>query len=323
VARLLLYRKIEIKWQGPGINFTIFSQPKGYRGSEMQLKNKFDMGDFAVLAEMDPPKGVDVSKMTGNAMRVKGDVDAFVVPEMSNAVMRMSSLGGAMILQSKGLQTIMQVNCRDRNRIALQADLLSAYGCGITNVMGVTGEEPGFGDHHQARSVYDIDLPELLGTMGSLQQGKDMAGIELAGSPEFLVGSTTNAGAQGISPELEVDAVNRKAEAGAVFFITPPLFDLAAIKPFLKRIDSEKIKIIPTVLLLKSLGMARYMAKNIKHVYIPDELVKRIQQAPDKVRECVRIAAETITAVKEEGLGGVMISTIGWEHRLPEILERI
>jgi methylenetetrahydrofolate reductase (NADPH) len=108
---------------------------------------------------MEPPKGVDVSTMTENA--IKGErvmVDAFVVPEMSNAVMRMSSLGGAMILQSKGLETVMQVNCRDRNRLALQADLLAAAGCGIENIMAVTGEDPSFGDHHQARSVYDIDL---------------------------------------------------------------------------------------------------------------------------------------------------------------------
>jgi len=289
----------------------------------MQLKNKFEVGDFAVLAEMDPPKGVDVSTMTGNAMRVKGEVDAFVVPEMSNAVMRMSALGGAMILQSKGLETIMQINCRDRNRIALQADLLAAYGCGITNVMGVLGEAPGFGDHHQARSVNDIDLHELLGAIDSLQQGKDMAGIELSGSPEFLVGSTTKAGAQGISPELEIEEVTRKADAGAVFFITPPLFELTAIKSFMNRLDNDNIKIIPTVLLLKSLGMARYMSKNMKHAYIPEDLIKRIQQAPDKVSECIRIAAETIATIKAEGFGGVMISTIGWEHRLPEIIEKV
>ena len=117
----------------------------------MQLKRKFDAGEFAVLAEMEPPKGVDVSTMVTHAMRVKGEVDAFVVPEMSNAVMRMSSLGGAIILQSKRMETVIQLNCRDRNRIALQADLLAAFGCGITNVMAVTGEDPSFGDHFQAR----------------------------------------------------------------------------------------------------------------------------------------------------------------------------
>jgi len=203
----------------------------------MHLKRKFEAGEFAILAEMEPPKGVDVSTMVTHAMRVKGEVDAFVVPEMSNAVMRMSSLGGAMILQGKGMDTVMQVNCRDRNRIALQADLLAAYGCGITNVMAVTGEDPSFGDHFQARSVHDIDLLELLRTISGLQQGKDMAGIELSGSPEFLVGSTVNAGAKGKSTELELEEMNKKIEAGAQFFISPPLFDLSAIQPFMKRLE--------------------------------------------------------------------------------------
>ncbi len=288
----------------------------------MNLKRKLEAGEFAILAEIDPPKGVDVSNMVANAIRVKGKVDAFVVPEMSNAVMRMSSLGAATILQGKGLETVMQLNCRDRNRIALQADLLAANGCGITNVMAVTGEDPTFGDHHQARSVYDINLLELLQTISNLQKGKDMAGIDLAGSPEFLVGSTVNAGAKGRSPELELEEMNKKIEAGAQFFISPPLFELSAIEPFLKRVDLNKTTIIPTVLLLKSLGMARYMARNVDHVYIPDSLIQRIQKAPEKVRECVQIASEMVATLKQEGFSGVLLSTIGWEHKLPEIIEK-
>ncbi len=289
----------------------------------MHFKRKLDAGEFAILAEMDPPKGVDVSNMVANAIRVKGKVDAFVVPEMSNAVMRMSSLGAATILQGKGLETVIQLNCRDRNRIALQADLLAANGCGITNVMAVTGEDPTFGDHHQARSVYDINLLELLEAISNLQKGKDMAGIDLAGSPEFLVGSTVNAGAKGRSPELELEEMNEKIEAGAQFFISPPLFDLSAIEPFIKRVDLNKTTIIPSVLLLKSLGMARYMARNVDHVYIPDSLIQRIQKAPEKVRECVQIASEMVTTLKQEGFSGVLLSTIGWEHKLPEILDKI
>jgi len=289
----------------------------------MNLKRKFDAGEFAVLAEMEPPKGVDVSTMLSNAMRVKGEVDAFVIPEMSNAVMRMSSLGGAMILQGKGMETVMQVNCRDRNRIALQADLLAANGCGITNVMAVAGEDPSFGDHYQARSVYDIDLLELLNAIRGLQDGKDMAGIELSGSPQFLVGSTVDAGAKGKSPELEIEEMTKKIEAGVQFFISPPLFDLSAIHPFMKRVDIQKTKIIPTVLLLKSLGMARYIMRNVDNVYIADSLIDRIQKSPDKVRECTQIASEMVTSLKKEGFSGVNLATLGWEHKLPEILERI
>ena len=289
----------------------------------MQLKRKFEKGEFAILAEIEPPKGVEISTMVSNATRVKGDVDAFVVPEMSNAVMRMSSLGGAMILQGKGMETVVQFNCRDRNRIALQADLLAAYACGITNVMAVKGEDPSFGDHHQARSVYDIDLVELLQAVSGLQKGKDMAGIELFGSPEFLVGSTVDAGAMGKSPELVLEEMNKKMDAGTQFFITPPIFDLSAIEPFTKRVHLQQVNIIPTVLLLKSLGMARYMARNVDHIYIPDDLIRRIQKSPEKVRECVLIAAEIVNTLKAEGFSGVLLSTIGWEHKLPEILDKI
>jgi len=287
----------------------------------MQLKRRFEAGEFAVLAEMEPPKGVDTSQMVANAKRVKDRVDAFVVPEMSNAVMRMSSLGAAMILQVQGMETVLQVCCRDRNRIALQADLLAAAGCGIGNVMAVTGKDPSYGDHHQARSVYDIDIFELLQTVGNLQNGRDMAGIELSGSPEFTVGATVNAAARDKSPELELEEMNRKIAAGTRFFITPPLFDIADIAPFMKRIDRQKAVIIPTVLLLKSMGMARYIARNMENVHIPDELIQLIRKAPDKVRECIRIAAELVTALKREGFDGVLLATLGWEHKLPEILD--
>ena len=108
----------------------------------MRLKDRLDSGDFAILAEMDPPKGADASKMVATATRVKGAVDAFLIPEMSNAVMRMSSLGGALVLRQRGLETVVQANCRDRNRLALQADLLSAYACGVNNIMAVTGDDP-------------------------------------------------------------------------------------------------------------------------------------------------------------------------------------
>ncbi len=286
----------------------------------MSLKSKLDAGEFAILAEIEPPKGVDVTGMVKNATNVKGQVDAFVIPEMSNAVMRMSSLGGAMILQSKGMETVMQVCCRDRNRLALQADILAAYACGIKNIMAVSGEDPSFGDHHQARAVYGIQLTELLEAIQMLHAGRDMAGIDLNGAPEFEVGSTVNAGLKGEALEIELEEMNKKIEAGTRFFITPPLFDIESIKSFIKIVDYEKTKIIPTVLLLKSAGMARYMARNVEHIHLPDDLITRIQKSPDKTRECVSIAKEMIGTLKKEGFSGVLISTIGWEHRLPEII---
>ena len=289
----------------------------------MHLKTKIEAGEFVVLAEIEPPKGADISSMIKNARRVKEQVDAFLIPEMSNAVMRMSSLGGAIALQQAGMETVMQICCRDRNRLALQADLLAASACGISSVMAVSGQDPRFGDHHQAKAVYDITLMELLESVKKLQDGKDMAGIDLRGSPRFLVGSTVQAEAKGESLETEIELLNQKSSSGARFFITPPVFDLSAFGPFINRIDRSRIAVIPTVLLLKSAGMARYMSRNVEHVVIPESVITRIQNAPDKVRECIQIAAEMIAALRSEGFSGVSVSTIGWEDKLPDILERI
>ena len=286
----------------------------------MGFKDKLDSQKFIILAEIDPPKGVDVADMVTNAMRVKGKVDAFVVPEMSNAVMRLSSLGGCMLLQGKGLETILQACCRDRNRLALQADLLAAAALGINNLVAVNGEDPSFGDHHRARAVNDVDLLELLEAVKKLQDGRDMAGVELRGSPVFCVGSVVNAGASGGLLDLEIDQLEKKMAAGAQFFLTPPVFDLQNLSRFRNRVADLNPKIIPAVLLLKSVGMARYIERHMGNVNIPENLITRIQKAPDKTRECVRIAAELVGSIRDAGYAGVLLSTIGWEDKLPSIL---
>lgn len=283
------------------------------------MRAKIESGEFVILAEMEPPKGVDVKTMTANASRVKGLVDAFVVPEMNSAVMRMSSLGGSILLQNRNLPAVMQVNCRDRNRLALQADLLAASACGIRTVMAVTGDDTKFGDHHQAKAVYDIELLELLEGIDKMAHGRDMAGIELKGSPDFLVGSTINPMLEG----PEVDVLHRKMDAGARFFTTPAVFDTISWDQFLRKADDLKPHIIPTVLLLKSVGMARYIDRNLNHIYVPSSLIQRLQKSPDRERESVKIAAETIATLRQEGFGGVLISTMGWEQKLPEIIHEI
>ena len=286
----------------------------------MELRKKFESGKFAILAEMEPPKGTDATDMVKSALRVKGVVDAFVVPEMNNAVMRMSALGGALLLQARGMETVMQVCCRDRNRLALQADLLAAAACGIGSLMVVAGEDPGHGDHHQARPVYDLKLMELLGAVRTLQAGRDMAGIELAGSPAYLVGATANAGVTGKDLDREMVEMDSKIEAGVEFFIIPPVFDLASIEPFLNRASERRTRIIPTVLLLKSLGMARYMARNMDNVHVPPAVIEQLRKSPDKARGGTRIAAGLVAEIKAAGFPGVNLVTIGWENRIPEIL---
>ncbi len=286
----------------------------------MSLRSKLEAGEFSLLAEIEPSKGVDVLSMLTNARQVKDKVTAFVVPEMSNAVMRMSSLGGAMILQSKGMETVMQVNCRDRNQLALQADLLAAGACGITNIIAVTGEDPSVGDHPQAKAVYDLEVSELLQAAGELNNGRDLAGNQLAGSPAFLLGATANVCCEGESLDREVEEVKKKIDAGAQYIVTSPVFDLESVETLASAIDCQKAKVIPSVLLLKSVGMARYISQTQEYISISDSIIDRIRKSSDKASECIRIAREMIAALKDAGFGGVLISTVGWEHKLPEIL---
>jgi methylenetetrahydrofolate reductase (NADPH) len=285
----------------------------------MPLQEKLTSGEFVILAEMEPPKGTDVSDMVAGATSVKRMVDAFVIPEMNNAVMKLSSLGGALLLQTKGLETVMQVCCRDRNRLALQGDLLAAHALGVPNVMAVTGEEITHGDHHQAKAVYDIKLVELLEAIRVLMSGRDMAGVELKGAPRFLVGSTVKVPAAPEDLETELVALDLKIRAGARFFTTQPVFEVEVLEKFRHEVGQRQAAIIPTVMLLKSVGMARYINRHLE-MKIPEEHITRIQKAADRVRECVAIAAELAAAVKEKGFPGVLISTIGWEEKLPSIL---
>jgi 5,10-methylenetetrahydrofolate reductase len=234
--------------------------------------------------------------------------------------MHMSALSSAMLLQARGVETVMQVSVRDRNRLALQADLLGANACGIMNLLAVTGEDPTFGDHQQAVAVHDLDHLDLIYAISSLQRGKDLAGKDLEGAPQFLIGSTVNSNLRGQALELEVEKMNRRCEAGARFFVTPPVFDLGSMAPFFERVDPKKYNIIPSVLMLKSLGMARYIERNLKHIYMPRTLIQRIQAARDKSRESLWITQELVAALKDEGFSGVQITTLGREDRLAALL---
>ena len=286
----------------------------------MQFKKEFETGKFACLVQIEPPKGTDVSSMVADALSVKGEVSAFIVPEMGNAVMRMSSLGAALVLREQGLDTIVQVNCRDRNRLALQGDILAAAALGINALMVETGDDPSFGDHHETKAVNDIAINDLLKGIAKLEQGKDMAGVDLSGSPQFLKGTTLNTCLRGADREKELDRMKKLIDLDVKFFITQPLFEFDMTQAFVKIAKKSDVKVIPTVLLIKSLGMARYMARNMDSLNLPDTLVERIQKAPDKVRECSKIAKEMIKAVKANKFGGVNVSCMGWEHKLPELL---
>ena len=234
----------------------------------MSLQERIRAGRFVLLGEFEPPKGADFSPLLKNGLQSKGRLDAVVVPEMANAVLKASSLGGCAFFQREGIETVLQVCCRDRNRLALQADILAASALGIRNIMAVPGDDIRFGDHPQARMVNDLDLLGLLDMIHRLSEGRDLAGIELRGAPIFCIGSTLDTGAPGGLLTIEMENLKKKAELGVQFVITNPVFDLRRFEQFIKRIE-VKLAVIPTVLLLKSAGMARYIDRNVKGISHP------------------------------------------------------
>lgn len=286
----------------------------------MSLQKRLLSGDFVVLAEMNTPKGVDTSQLVSNARRIKGRVDAVIVPDMDNGVMRMSALAGAVLMQQQGIEAIIHVYCRDKNRMALQGDILAAHALGVQNLMVVGSEDILNSDHQQAPPVNDLDELGLLGAIRTLEKGADLAGIELKGAPCFTVGCTIDAWTDEKTLDQQLDLTRKKVAAGAQFVVTPPVFDLKRFSAFIAKAEGLGVPVISTIFLLKSVGSARYIATNEPEAGISEELIRRLRKASDREVECLRVAGETAAALK--GLTqGVRIITLGWEHRLPVILD--
>ncbi|MBN1847374.1 MAG: methylenetetrahydrofolate reductase [Deltaproteobacteria bacterium] len=286
----------------------------------MNFQKKFASGEFVFLAEMNTPKGVDISEMITNARRIKDRIDGVIIPDMDNGVMRMSALGGAVLMRQQGIETIIHVYGRDRNKMAIQGDILAAHVLGIQGILVVRGEEMASGDHTDARVVDDLDEEGILRAIASLQKGIDLAGFELKGTPKFVTGCTLGPYKDDDGLERVITAAAKKVEAGAGFIVTPPVFDIDRFSILMERLKPLNIPVIPTIFLLKTVGIARYMATYEPGVFISEQTIKRIRQAPDRELECIKIAGETIHALR--GIAqGVRIVTLGWEHRLPTILE--
>ncbi|MBW1858270.1 MAG: methylenetetrahydrofolate reductase [Deltaproteobacteria bacterium] len=286
----------------------------------MSFQKKLLAGDFVVLAEFDPPKGVDASDLVSNLIKIKGRVDGVIVPEMAQAVMRMSAMGGAALMQQHGMETIMQICSRDRNRLALQGDILAAYFLGIRNLLVIPGEEIMYGDHIDAKQFADIDELTLLRAIKGLQNGVDMAGMELKGSPQFVTGCSIKPTKNEIALDAELELAQKKVKEGAQFMVTPPVFNINAFTYFMEKAHALGIPVIATVFLLKSVGVARYFSANVPGPPIPEEMISRIRKASDRINECVTIAGELITSLREL-CQGVQLVTMGWENRLPAILD--
>ena len=286
----------------------------------MSFHKRLQANDFVVLAEMHTPKGVDISGFVNNTKRIKGRVDAVVVPDMDNGIMKMSALAGGSLVRQQGMEPIISMYCRDRNRLALQGDALAAYVMGIQNILVTHCEDISQGDHSEGAAVKDITEVELLNAIKALNGGKDMAGFELEGLPNLVAGCTIAPYADASALDAELKAAAKKVEAGAAFIITPPVFDTAKLQELAEKTKDLAVPIIPTVFLIKSLAIAQYIANSEPTSGISDQLISRIRKSSDRELEGVKIAGETVAAVKDLAQG-VMLQTIGWEHKIPEILD--
>jgi methylenetetrahydrofolate reductase (NADPH) len=286
----------------------------------MSIQKRLQNRDFVVLAEMNTPKGVDISRFMTDARRIKGRVDGMVVPDLNNGVMRMSALAGGALLQQQGIESIIMVYGRDRNRMALQGDLLAAHVLGIQNLIVVRGEPMSNSDHRNALPVDDLDELGLLETIQTLKGGKDLAGFDLEGWPEFHVGChiAPYADEAGLNNELEL--AKKKIAAGAAFLVTPPVYDLHHFERFMQKAGSLNLPVIAPIFLIKSVAVARYILTNEPGASISEELIGRIRKSSDREMEGVKIAGETIAQLRKIAQG-VLIQTMGWEHRLSNILD--
>lgn len=286
----------------------------------MSFQKRLASNEFAVLAEINTPKGINISRLVNDARRLKGRVDAVVVPDMENGIMRMSALAGGILLQQQGVETIMHMYCRDRNRMALQGDALAAHVLGIQNIIVADSADMAESDHSDASAVDDINEVDLINALMGLQKGKDMSGFDLDGAPDYAIGCTLAPFANDSELEISLTAAKAKIEAGAQYIVTPPVFNLESCAPVLDKIKALDVPVIATVFLLKSLAIAQYIANSDPGALINDELISRIRKSSDREQEGINIAGETITALKDN-TQGVLIQTIGWEHKLPNILD--
>lgn len=287
----------------------------------MSLKSSLEAGKFVITTEIGPLKGTDTTEIEEVADLLRGRVDAANATDQQSSVMRLGSMATCCLLKERGLDSVLQMTCRDRNRLALQSDLLSAYVLGIENVLALTGDLPALGDQPQAKQVYDLDSVQLLWVISRLNEGCDMVGNELKGKTSLLPGAVVTPEADTEAKrELQLIKMEKKIAAGARFFQTQAVYDPGTFARFMKRVERFDIPVLAGVIPLKSAAMARFMNKNVAGVFVPDELIDKMAKAEDRIAAGIEIAANLIKQLKDI-CHGVHIMAIGWEKKVPDILD--
>jgi len=294
--------------------------------SDGNLEKVFEQGHFAVTAELGPPKGNDVSVIQRKVDLLRGYVDAVNVTDNQTAIVRMSSIATSTFVMQMGMEPVMQMVTRDRNRIAMQSDLFGATALGIKNIVCLTGDHHTFGNQVNAKNVHDLDSVQLINMVKTMRDEKTLMGGEekIEGDVNMFIGGAANPFADPF--EFRALRTAKKAAAGVDFIQTQCIYDMERFKEWMKMIRDlgvhEKVHIMAGITPLKSAGMARYMAKNVAGITIPDALIDRMAKAAKGSEEGIKICIEQIQEVKEiEGVHGVHIMAIEWEHMISKITE--
>jgi methylenetetrahydrofolate reductase (NADPH) len=285
-----------------------------------KLREKLEGGEFVVTGEIGPPKGVDLETCLHDAEALRDKVTAINVTDLQSAVMKIGSMAVSAKLIEHGLEPVFQLTCRDRNRLALQSDLLSAWALGIENVLCITGDHPVLGDHTEAKPVYDLDSVQLLKAVSTLNQGYDMAGHELEGNPNIFAGAVVTPAAEPVEPQII--KMGKKIEAGARFFQTQAIYEPERFEDFMNQVKGFNVPVIAGIVILKSAAMAKFMNANVAGIVVPDSIIGEMAETKkeDRKKKAVEITARIIRQVKPFSQG-VHIMPLGWDELIPEILE--
>ena len=285
------------------------------------FKEALESGKFVITSEIGPPKGTNIEPMLHHIDLLKGIVDGINVTDHQSSVMRFPSIGGCLAIKEAGGEPILQMTCRDRNRMALEAELLFAYTRGIRNVLCLTGDAVPVGDHKEAKGVFDLDSSQLLHTIRLLESGKDLGGNDLDGVPEFCAGAIVTPEAKPIEPQLA--KFEKKIEGGAEFIQTQAIYDLDNFAKFMEYARQFDVKIMAGIVLLVSARMATFMNNNVPGIFVPQNLIDELAAAPkgEALNTGIKIAGRMIKQLKDENIcDGVHIMAIGKEERVPDIL---
>jgi methylenetetrahydrofolate reductase (NADPH) len=289
-----------------------------------QFKKMLKSEKFIVTAEIGPVKGINTQEMVDNINLIKDRVDALNVTDNQSAVMRYSSVGGCLLIKEQGGEPILQMTCRDRNRLSIQGDLLFAYSRGIENILCLTGDSLKMGDHPEAKPVYDIDSVQLIQLVRTLNLGKDLSGNDLNGKVDFCIGASATPSADPIEPQLI--KFEKKLKSGIDFVQTQAVYDLDELKRFVDYSHNinNNVKILAGIVLLVSAGMAKWMNENIPGIFVPQNLIDEMAKMPKGkgLSKGIEIAGDLIKKIKNEKIcDGVHIMAIGKEEKVPDILE--